>query len=192
MCAKCGYEIDFSCPALQKKVLEKAIQADPTEPEVPRKQKTMSGNVPAYVTQPSEELKADRAARMKVFLEKLHKIGHKPVLLLAYPEYVDQFNDPVPPAVLPKSLALLRNKECDTMTEAQLADHCEKIKGRADVSQLVADKIEQETRAQHKSSKWRQIRVGRVTASNMHKVNTFDFDKPAVSTVKVVLLSYSV
>ena len=100
--------------------------------------------------------------------------------------------DPVPPAVLPKSLSLLRNKDCDTMTKTQLADHCKKIKGRADVSHLVADKIEQETRAQHKSSKWRQIRVGRVTASNMHKVNTFDFDKPAVSTVKVVLLSYSV
>ena len=121
--------------------MEKAIQGDLTDPAAPspRKQrKTISCRTKA--PPPS----------LAKFLSVLHATGTRLVLLIWYPGYADQYKDPISPAVLPPSLKLSRNKKCDSISQTELSAHWDIVKSKANVTKDQADKIERETRDQHK------------------------------------------
>ena len=116
----------------------------------------------------------------------LFDCGERSILLSTRELFADQFRDKVKPVHLPKPLTHLQNSKCDEMSESELVQYCKEKMDTLNINEEQASKIERETREQHRSSHWHAMRAGRVTASQMHSVNRFNFDKPATSTIKSV------
>lgn len=68
-------------------------------------------------------------------------------------------------------------------SKIQLYWETDKVHANINITEDEANKIEVETREQHKSPSWYAVRAGRVTASQMHNVYIFNIDQPALSTV---------
>ena len=149
-----GYKIDFTTSKARKKQIDCAVHGPGALPaSSPAEMRTRAPS--SHLSKVKAPLKAD----MDRFLAALHATGDGAVLLSAYPEYAEDYQDPVWPVLLPPSLKCLFNAKTEKMTDSDLAAYCKTVADRVqfDVSQAL--KVERETRGQHRSPLWLDIRV---------------------------------
>lgn len=93
---------------------------------------------------------------------------------------------PVKPHVVPSSLRHLCDPGKDGCHLPILFQHCNTLTHLLAVTEIQAAAVEAQTRLQHLSSVWYTSRAGRITASNMHAIESARVEKPATSTVSTV------
>ena len=171
-----GFKIDYSSAASRRKKLDETIATGVASKE-PR---TVNVNTKYSSTEPPD------SNRLDSFMKDLFNAGDRAVLLSTTEQYSQHFVDKIKPVTLPNSLTKLRDSSCDDYNDAELSKVCESKKDRVMISAEEAEKIERETRQQHRSACWFSLRAGRVTASQMQSVCAFRREKPAMTTIRSV------
>ena len=84
----------------------------------------------------------------------------------------------------PKVLLHLKDKSAMSLNFKDLLDRCDDIE--INVSEEAAIDAESSTKRQSKDKMWYDLRVGRITASNMKAVYATDLSNPSQSLVKKI------
>lgn len=167
-----GHRIDYTSAAAKRRSMNSILNAETVNRQDFR---TCASNITTPLPTHTD---------MSHFCADLHKAGGKCVILSVLPEYCEEFKDPVQPVTDVTFLQYLRNPTLDGCDLSMLKEHCRAQTKAVYVSEQQAERIEQRTRAQHKSSIWFAARAGRITASSLHAVYRGEINSPALSTIR--------
>ena len=147
--------IDFTSALGKKMKLDEVIDA--MEPSTSKSSKTY----PATGEKPTE-------SEMANFFDSLSKCKTKPAVLSVVPVFSENHVPKSSLVTFPKPLNTLYQSDFLQLSYDELLEHCESV--LVDITQEMANVVEQETRAQNQSKFWFKQRAGRVTASKMKAV----------------------
>ena len=123
-------------------------------------------------------------SEMANLFDSLSKCKTKPAVVSAVPVFSENY---VPKSSLvnfPKPLNTLYQSDFLQINYDELLEHCESV--LVDITQEMANVVEQETRAQSLSKFWFKQRAGRVTASKLKAVCRTNLAHPSHSLIKTI------
>jgi len=163
--------IDFTSALGKKRKLDQIIDA--VEPSTSKCSKIYS----AMGKKPTE-------SEMANFFDSLSKCKTKPAVLSVVPVFSEKYVPKSSLVTFPKPLNTLYQSDFLQLNYDELLKQCESV--LFDVTQEMADAVEQETRAQSQSKFWFKQRAGRVTASKMKAVCHTNLTHPSHSLIKTI------
>ena len=163
--------IDFTSAWGKKRKLDEIIDA--TEPSMSKCSKTY----PATGENSTE-------SEMANFFESLSNCKTKPAVLSVVPMFSENYVPKSSLVTFPKPLTTLYQSDFLQLNYDKLLEHCESV--LVDITQEMANTVEQETRAQSQSKFWFKQRAGRVTASKMKAVCHTNLAHPSHSLIKTI------
>ena len=118
-------------------------------------------------------------------LKKLAALDKKPIALHCFSQHCESFRPQiVPPArgKIPASLRNLHNSEY-FFGDDEVTEKCHEVFHRMKISKEDADYLYQSTKKQSKSLVWKEVRIGRLTASVAHEVLHTNKENPSRSLI---------